>query len=337
MADRFPKVSVIMSVFNNRPFISSAIESLLKQSYPQDKIEIIVIDDGSNDGTRDVLEKYKEKIIYIYQENKGIASARNKGMSVAKGEIITFLDGDDEWHEERILKVVQKFVDMPDVGIVYHPVELIDDKGVIIHKNFYKAFGYKEGINGWITNDIIAGRIFCGGSSFAFKKEIIDKAYPIPEGIKRGVDFYYTVISSCYAKTEYIPDLLGKYRLHGSNTTMARGEDNFRELAIVNKDFAFMRQILIDNLSKIKNDVNTEKILTMLKKIQSKEMIFYNVLDGKRLEGIKRIPSLFKDLQDLRDLIKGVVSSFMALFVPASLYPRLVKIYELLKNIRFKI
>ncbi len=189
-----PIVSVIIPTYNYGHFIKSALESILRQTYQRDLFEIIVIDDGSTDGTYEKIKGYMDRIVYLYQENGGIACARNKGMSVARGEIITFLDADDEWYKDRIQKVVDKFIENPDAGLVYHPVELIDNSGVAIHKNFYRTFGYKEGISGWITNDIISGRVFCGGSSFAFRKDVMDMVFPLPEDIMRGVDFYITVI-----------------------------------------------------------------------------------------------------------------------------------------------
>lgn len=332
MANRFPKVSVIVSTFNNMSFIRNSLESLLRQEYPKDRMEIIVVDDGSTDGTGDILKEYAEKVTYIYQDNRGIASVRNMGMSIAKGEIITFLDSDDEWREDRIQKVVEKFIDMPNIGIVYHPVELINERGQVIHKNFYKAFGYKEGLSGWIANDIIRGRIFCGGSSFAYRKKIIDKAFPIPENIKRGVDFYYTVISSCYAKAEYIPDLLGRYRLHSGNITMARGEDDFRELAIVNKDFAHMREVIIDKLQTIDSLRNKFIDIGILKRILAKEEIFYEVLSDRRGEAIKKIPLLFYGKPTYNEILKAGIVSFMALCIPSPLFPLMVKTHGFLKR-----
>lgn len=95
-----------------------------------------------------------------------------------------------------------------------------------------------------------------------------------------------------------------------------------------------MRQGVIDKISNIKNPVSKTVDLTMLKRIQAKEMIFYNILDGKRLEGIKQIPILFKGIQNFRELIRGIAITFMALLIPAFLYPELVKIYGLIKRLK---
>lgn len=327
-----PLVSVIIPAYNSEPFIRQALESVFKQTYPCERTEIIVVDDGSTDETFDVMKEYREKILYVRQENKGIASARNKGITMAKGEIITFLDADDIWHEERLQKVVEKFREKPQAGMVYHPIELIDGKGVIIHKNFYKVFVYGEGLRGWVANEIASGKIFCGGSSFAFRKVVIDWVYPIPEDIRRGVDYYMAALSSCFAETEYIPYILGKYRFHGSNMTMLAGRNNYTELAIVNRDFAFMRQKVIEEIISLDGlDLRTID-LDVIKRIQAKEIIAYNILNGKRFKGIKHLSLLFKGRLDHRDLLKGITVCFMALFVPAFVYPQLIKLYEILKR-----
>ncbi len=88
-----PMISVIIPTFNYAEFIPDAIESVLSQTF--EDLEIIVVDDGSTDNTKDVLNKYSDKIKYYYQDNKGPASARNLGIKNASGSYICFLDSDD--------------------------------------------------------------------------------------------------------------------------------------------------------------------------------------------------------------------------------------------------
>lgn len=332
---KYYSVSVIIPAYNNGRFIKSALESVFNQNYTEELLEVIVVDDGSTDNTREILKKYMDKIIYVYQENKGIASARNTGISYAKGEIITFLDSDDIWHEDRLLRVIEKFNERQDIEIVYHPFELINSDGFTTCKNFYKTLGYKEGISGWVTNDIFSGQIFCGGSSFVFKRNVIEKIYPVSEDIKRGIDYYITAMSSCYASAEYVPDVLGKYRLHSNNISLLAGQNDYRKLAIVNKDFALMRQRVIERILSMGILINKSIDINIIRRIQAKEIIFYNVLTGERFQGIKRIPALFKGKLSIQDFLKGIVVSFVTLFIPSFLFPKLLKAHNLLR--RFKI
>lgn len=95
-----PEVSVIIPTYNRAEYVTQAIDSVLAQIYTD--YEIIVIDDGSIDNTREALETYMNKIHYIYQENAGVSAARNRGILEAQGQWIAFLDSDDEWLPEKL-------------------------------------------------------------------------------------------------------------------------------------------------------------------------------------------------------------------------------------------
>ena len=93
-------ISVVIPVFNRKQLIERSINSVINQTYPPD--EIIVIDDGSIDGTYDLIKKNFPQVILIHQENKGVSAARNVGITIAKGNWIAFLDSDDEWFPEKL-------------------------------------------------------------------------------------------------------------------------------------------------------------------------------------------------------------------------------------------
>jgi len=93
------KVSVIVCVYNDESYIGACIESLLRQTYPKDQYEIIVVDDGSTDGTAQIVNQIVRSysiVAYIYQENKGPSRARNRGIEMATGEFVAFIDSDCE-------------------------------------------------------------------------------------------------------------------------------------------------------------------------------------------------------------------------------------------------
>lgn len=102
-------VSIILPCFNSEKTIKRALDSILHQTYQ--KFEVIIVDDGSMDATKSIIEgffKIHETIqhCYIYQKNSGPAKARNEGMKVAKGEYIAFLDSDDAWHPQKLELIV---------------------------------------------------------------------------------------------------------------------------------------------------------------------------------------------------------------------------------------
>jgi glycosyltransferase involved in cell wall biosynthesis len=124
-------VSVILPTYNRAQLVCEAIESVLSQTYPY--FEIIVVDDGSTDYTSEVLEKYKDKIIYIYQENKGPGDARNRGITEAKGNYIAFLDSDDIWFDHKLELQVAIMEKIPDIGFLSSDFCILKKDGENIH------------------------------------------------------------------------------------------------------------------------------------------------------------------------------------------------------------
>lgn len=112
-----PLVSVVIPTHNRRHLIGRAIASALSQDY--DNLEIIVIDDGSTDGTAELMAGY-ESIRYIrFDSNRGGAAARNHGIGVAQGDMVAFLDSDDEWLPAKIGKQVDRMLASPRTAAVY--------------------------------------------------------------------------------------------------------------------------------------------------------------------------------------------------------------------------
>ncbi len=116
MAPESPRISVIIPVHNGEEFLAETIQSVLGQDQPS--LEIIVVDDGSTDGTADVVHGFGDRLRYIYQDNSGrAASPRNKGIGLARGEWLIFLDADDLWPEAR-LETQLLYMDDPETEIV---------------------------------------------------------------------------------------------------------------------------------------------------------------------------------------------------------------------------
>jgi glycosyltransferase involved in cell wall biosynthesis len=102
-------VSVIIPTYNRAPVLGRAVESVLAQSLPS--FELIVVDDGSSDGTTDVVSQFGDRVKLIRQENRGASSARNAGIRASRGELIAFLDSDDEWLPSKLEKQAALFSD----------------------------------------------------------------------------------------------------------------------------------------------------------------------------------------------------------------------------------
>lgn len=130
-------VSVIIPPYNYARYLCEAIDSVLVQTYKD--YEIIVVDDGSTDNTKEVLRPYRNKIKYIYQENKGLSAARNTGIRASKGDYFQFLDADDIILPEKISKQIDFFTENKDYSICYCECitcsENIRDSSKYIYRN----------------------------------------------------------------------------------------------------------------------------------------------------------------------------------------------------------
>ncbi len=129
------RVSVIIPTFNCARWITESIESVLHQTYGNH--EILIVDDGSTDHTKTVIDRYTghDRIEYFYQENQGAASARNTGIEHATGTYLAFLDADDVWLPEKTERQLSVIREHPDVALVTSNALLIDQKGRITGKN----------------------------------------------------------------------------------------------------------------------------------------------------------------------------------------------------------
>jgi glycosyltransferase involved in cell wall biosynthesis len=114
-----PLVSVIIPSYNYGRFVTQAVDGALAQTYPN--LEVIVVDDGSTDDTRQRLEPYGDRIRYIYQDNRGLSAARNTGIRHAGGEWIALLDADDLWHPQKIETQLAAIRRLDQIGLMGSP------------------------------------------------------------------------------------------------------------------------------------------------------------------------------------------------------------------------
>ena len=136
-----PRVSVIIPTYNCARLLGNCLDSVLKQTYSD--FEIIVVDDGSIDGTQEVVANYGKMIRYLYQSNQGVAAARNFGLSVATGEFIAYLDADDMWYPFKLEKQIVILESDKRVGLIHSDIDVINENGQVIHRGFNRKTGRK--------------------------------------------------------------------------------------------------------------------------------------------------------------------------------------------------
>lgn len=131
-------VSVVIPTYNRDGLIRAAIDSVLAQTYQS--VEIIVVDDGSRDRTREVVEAYGHPVRYVYKENGGVAAARNTGFRHARGEFIALLDSDDEWMPWKLEAQIRILEQFPDVGMVWTDMTATNEQGHVLHDRYLRIF-----------------------------------------------------------------------------------------------------------------------------------------------------------------------------------------------------
>lgn len=127
-----PKISVVIPCYNDAEDVGEALESVLEQTAYDRIREVIVVDDGSTDGSREVLQRYEEaneKVLCVFQENRGPGAARNAGIRRSTGDYIAFLDADDLWLPDKIEKQARFLEKHPEVGLLYTDHYIIELDG----------------------------------------------------------------------------------------------------------------------------------------------------------------------------------------------------------------
>ncbi|MGH8276058.1 MAG: glycosyltransferase family 2 protein [Steroidobacteraceae bacterium] len=219
-----PTISVVIPAYNCARFITQAVESALAQHSPP--AEVIVVDDGSTDDTRERLAPYFDRIQYAWQPNGGVCKARNRGISAARGELIAFLDADDQWLPHKLTKQLECLAVSPEVALVHTDILHWDDMtGARSHvergRQQYSGCCYREFFwrNGVITSSVLLRR--------RCLEEVGSFDEAIPALTAEDLDLWMRIARK--RPLAFVDEPLVLYRHHDSNSSlnsrrMAEGE-----------------------------------------------------------------------------------------------------------------
>jgi glycosyltransferase involved in cell wall biosynthesis len=215
-----PKVSVIIPTFNYARYISDAIYSVLKQDYPVKRIEIIVIDDGSTDNTKEVLQPFIDEglITYHYQKNQGKANATFSAICKCKGKYVFNLDADDYFLPDKVSASVKTFETYPSVVHVASPAKLFNQEtgSYEIEKLpldiIRKPLEGKDLLHRLYKDNILFG----GGTTYAARACIL-KQLNIPDAVDMYIDEFLLLAVLPFGKSFFIEQPLSVWRIHRSN------------------------------------------------------------------------------------------------------------------------
>lgn len=232
----FPLVSIIIPNYNYEKLLGKAIESTLQQTYPRK--EIIVVDDGSTDNSRQIIAGYGDKIKPVFQENKGRALAWNAGFFASEGEIIFFLDADDIFLPHKIEKMVNFFLQVlpyhSDV-MIFHRLEIVTLDGVKLglkpkrvrnlqgkeKKGQLEMISQPKEVYRYLQKWGFLPLRAATTSGLGLTRSLADQFFPLPN-VKRIQDSFLVFGAMVLGFVYGTPCVLGRYVFHGENITLTQ-------------------------------------------------------------------------------------------------------------------
>ncbi|GAC1528612.1 MAG: hypothetical protein NVS3B15_06480 [Sediminibacterium sp.] len=209
-AANFPLVSVVMATYNGERYIGEQLDSILQQTYPN--LEVVIVDDGSTDGSAALLQAYAQKYpnikLYVNETNLGYVRNFEKGLLLATGDFISPSDHDDIWDSNKTSILMEK---MGDNAIVFCDSELVDRDGHKMGRKLsdIKRFAcFDDCLNFTIGNS-------APGHAMIIRKETVLAAVPLPAMIPH--DYWLSFVATFHSRLVYTDQVLVQYRQHGGN------------------------------------------------------------------------------------------------------------------------
>ena len=214
----YPRISLITPSLNQGKFIEATIRSVLSQNYPN--LEYIVMDGGSLDNTLKILEQYSDRLKWISEKDNGQTSAINKGLRMANGEILAYLNADDLFLPGTLFKVAKIFMEYPEVIWVTGQCRIIDENNreirrlITAYKNFWLRYGHRFAL---LITDYISQP-----ATFWRAKVLNDFGYP-DENLHYAMDYEYWLRLYSKCPPQLIPEYLAAFKIHPHSKTTTTG------------------------------------------------------------------------------------------------------------------
>jgi len=236
MADsNHPSVSVVIPTLNRAEYIGQAIRSVLEQNEPVS--EILVVDGGSTDATREIAESFGAVIHWLPQEGKGAAGARNTGFRHARGSWIALLDSDDWWLKDKLRAQFYFLARHPGVDFIFGDMALVEagsdnDTPEILDASAHQYLVTNAGRLDGILEHLFRFN-FVPTSSVLFRKSCLEKVGFMDETLQHCEDYDYWLKFACRCRMGFVNQVLAKRRIHGGNTMRGAYLDNCEATLVV--------------------------------------------------------------------------------------------------------
>ncbi len=280
-----PLVSVIIPTYNYTDYIIEAIDSVLKQTYPKNKIEIIVVDDGSTDDTYSKLEKLIEQntIKYYFQENKGKANATFNAIKKCTGKYIFNLDADDYFFEDKITEYVKVFENDNEIVHVGTAAKfLYQTQNLLITEKLPKDILGKPLYGKWLLHRFYSSNMFFGGGTTYAAKASVLKTIIIPDAVDMYIDEFLLLAVLPLGKSFFIEKPLSVWRIHKNNFSVYADfkENRIKKDERLLKSSAAVLKYLLEN--------NFDDYLVKIYQLQdaTRQIAFKEISNNKKISDI---------------------------------------------------
>lgn len=207
-----PRATIVILSYNQAAYLPSAIENALAQDFPAVEREILVIDDGSTDGSEAAVKPYLGRVRWLTKKNGGQISAFNHGFEAAQGEFLAILEADDAWDPSKLRRCVERLEAEPEAAAVQHWLRQVRPDGEAL-----PGYDYPASPDRWTFGDVIWGRIpVAGTSALVCRRSKIKAFMPFPP-LLYGADICLRAAAAAGGGLLNIPEVLGKRLIHGSN------------------------------------------------------------------------------------------------------------------------
>jgi glycosyltransferase involved in cell wall biosynthesis len=215
-----PLVSIITPSFNQARYIEATIQSVLMQDYP--RIEYLIVDGGSTDGTVEIIKKYEGRLAWwISEPDTGQTDAINKGFGRAQGQILAWLNSDDTYEPGAVSAAVNYLLDHPKVGMVYGDCNFVNEDGNVIGKFGSAQTDYRL---------LRQGYVHIPQQTMFFRAEWWKQVGPLDPSFYFAMDYDLWTRLAAHTELKYVPQTWANFRLHTTGKTIAADDRCWPEM-----------------------------------------------------------------------------------------------------------
>ncbi|MDN5940438.1 MAG: glycosyltransferase [Nitrospira sp.] len=304
-----PRVSIIIPAYNCARYIGRALDSVCAQTYKD--YEILVVDDGSTDDTKDVVMQYGRKVTYLYQQNRGVSAARNHAISKSSGELLAYLDADDMWYPEKLERQVAFLDAHHECGMIHSEISVINEQDEILYVRFNQET--KRSVPQGYCIEALLRCSHIQTLTVVERRNYFERAGVFDERLPIAQDYlHWIMIAAGGQGVGYLAEPLGKYRwrtgsLMGNSTRLL-------------EDYAQIYDILLQEKRFVsRHGEEAAAILRDRSFVVQRDLAYHDRIQGRNESAKRRLAGLIKERPGKFELYVDLLKAYL----PAGLLSKL--------------